>query len=203
MTLKTLIINAPADLREVLHQIKDKIGLIRHIAGFRLGDILNTLASVKAALRALARRWLLLNDEVLSHDKELERLVTERAPNLMQSHGIATMTVAEMLILVGDDPTRIRSEAAFAKLCGVCPIPASSGKTHRFRLNRGGNRQANAALYRVAIVRMCDLEPTLAYVKKRTKDGKRKSEIIRCLNRYIIRGIYSQQCVTQTIRIAA
>jgi transposase len=203
VTLKTLIINAPADLREVLHQIKDKIGLIRHIAGFRLGDILNTLASVKAALRALARRWLLLNDEILSHDKELERLVTERAPNLMQSHGIATMTVAEMLILVGDDPTRIRSEAAFAKLCGVCPIPASSGKTHRFRLNRGGNRQANAALYRVAIVRMCDLEPTLAYVKKRTKDGKRKSEIIRCLNRYIIRGIYSQLCVTQTIRIAA
>lgn len=128
VTPKTLIINAPADLREVLDQIKGKIGLIRHIAGFRLGDILNTWASVKAALRALARRWLLLNYEILSHDKELERLVTERAPNLMQSHGIATMTIAEILILVGDDPTRIQSEAAFAKLCGVCPIPASSGK---------------------------------------------------------------------------
>ena len=76
-------------------------------------------------------------EEIIAHDKELERLVTERAPDLMASHGTATLTVAEMLILVGDDPTRIRSQAAFAKLCGVCPIPACSGKTHRFRLNRG------------------------------------------------------------------
>lgn len=120
---------------------------------------------------------------VIVHDAELERLVTERAPSLMDSHGIATLAIAEMLILVGNDATRIRSEAAFAKLCWVCPIAASSGKTRRFRLNRGGNRQANAALYRAAIVRMRSHEPTLAYVKKRTKDGKSKSEIIRCLKR--------------------
>lgn len=145
----------------------------------------------------------MLHDEILSYDKELERLVIKRAPTLMQSHGIAAMTVAEMLILVGDDPMRIRSEAAFVKLCGVCPIPASSGKTHRFRLNRGSNRQANAALYRVAIVRMRSHEPTLAYVKKRTKDGKSKSEIIRCLKRYIVREIYSQLCVPKIIQIAA
>lgn len=106
-----------------------------------------------------------------------------------------------MLILVGEDPTRIRSEAAFAKLCGVCPISASSGKTHRLRLNRGGNRQANAALYRVAIVRKRSHEPTLAYVKKRTKDGKGKSEIIRCLKRYIFREIYGQPCVPKTAKI--
>lgn len=81
-------------------------------------------------------------------------MVTDKAPELMRAHGISTLTVAEMLILVGDNPERIRSEAALAKLCGVCPIPASSGKTVRMRLNRGGNRQANAALYRVAIVRM-------------------------------------------------
>ena len=203
VTLKTLIINAPADLRERLDQIKGKIALIRHIAAFRLGEILNTLASAKAAMRALARRWLLLHEEILGHDKELERLVTKRAPELMESHGIATLTVAEMLILVGDDPTRIRSEAALAKLCGVCPIPASSGKSHRFRLNRGGNRQANAALYRVAIVRMRSHEPTLAYVKKRTKDGKSKSEIIRCLKRYIVREIYSKLCVPKSMQIAA
>ena len=121
----------------------------------------------------------------------------------MASHGIASLTVAEMLILVGDDPTRIRSEAAFAKLCGVCPIPASSGKTHRFRLNRGGNRQANAALYRVAIVRMRSHAATLAYVKKRTKDGKGKSEIIRCLKCYIVREIYSQLCVPKSAQIEA
>lgn len=203
VTLKTLIINAPAELRVALDQIRGKIALIRHIAGFRPGDIDSPLASAKVAMRALARRWLWLHEEIITHDKELERLVTERAPELMVSHGIATLTVAEMLILVGDDPTRIRSEAAFAKLCGVCPIPASSGKTHRFRLNRGGNRQANAALYRVAIVRMRSHEPTIAYVRKRTKDGKSKSEIIRCLKRYIVREIYSQLCVPKPAQIEA
>lgn len=202
VTLKTLIINAPADLRETLDQIRGKITLIRHIAAFRPGDIETPLDSAKMAMKALARRWLWLHEEVLTHDAELQRLVRERAPTLMASHGIATLTIAEMLILVGDDPTRIRSEAAFAKLCGVCPIPASSGQTRRFRLNRGGNRQANAALYRVAIVRMRSHEPTLAYVKKRTKDGKSKSEIIRCLKRYIIREIYSQLCVPKTAEIA-
>jgi len=203
VTLKTLIINAPVDLRDTLDQIRGKVALIRHIAAFRPGDIDTPLASAKSAMRALARRWLWLHEEIIAHDKELERIVTKRAPDLMASHEIATLTVAEMLILVGDDPMRIRSEAAFAKLCGVCPIPASSGKTHRFRLNRGGNRQANAALYRVAIVRMRSHEPTLAYVKKRTKDGKSKSEIIRCLKRYIVREIYSQLCVPKSAQITA
>lgn len=203
VTLKTLIINAPAGLRETLDQIRGKVGLIRHISAFRLHEINSPLASAKAAMRALARRWLWLHEEIIAHEKELERLVTERAPDLMQSHGIATLTVAEMLILVGDDPTRIHSEAAFAKLCGVCLIPASSGKTNRFRLNRGGNRQANAALYRVATVRMRSHKPTLSYAKKRTKDGKSKSEIIRCLKRYIVREIYSQLCVPKSVEIAA
>ena len=177
VTLKTLIINAPADLREVLDQIRGKIALIRHIAAFRPGEILNTLASAKAAMRALARRWLLLHEEILGHDKELERLVTKRAPDLMKSHGIATLTVAEMLILVGDDPTRIRSEGAFAKLCGVCPIPASSGKTHRFRLNRGGNRQANAALYRVAIIRSAATNQHLLISRNAQMTGKEKARL--------------------------
>ncbi len=203
VTLKTLVINAPAELRETLDHIRGKVTLIRHIAAFRVIVIDTPLASAKAAMRALARRWIRLHEEIITHDKELERLVTERAPDLMASHGIATLTISEMLILVGDDPTRIRSEVAFAKLCGVCPIPASSGKTHRFRLNRGGNRQANAALYRVAIVRMRSHEPTLAYVKKRTKDGKSKSEIIRCLKRYIVREIYSQLCVPKSAQIGA
>ncbi|MCV9910510.1 IS110 family transposase [Brucella sp. HL-2] len=202
VTLKTLIINAPTELRDSLDQIKGKIILIRHIAAFRPGEITSTLATAKVALRALARRWLALHDEIQTHDKELERLAAACAPVLMASHGISTMTVAEMLILVGDDPTRIRSESALAKLCGVCPIPASSGKTNRFRLNRGGNRQANAALYRVAIIRMRSHEPTLAYVKKRTNDGKSKSEIIRCLKRYIIREIFKHLCTPKNAEIA-
>lgn len=203
VTLKTLIINAPADLREVLHQINGKMALIRHIAAFRPAQITSTTASAKAAMRALARRWLFLHEEIQAHDKELDRLIADKAPSLLASHGIATMTVAEMLILIGDDPSRIRSEAALAKLCGVCPIPASSGKTNRFRLNRGGNRQANAALYRVAIVRMRSHEPTLAYVRKRTTDGKSKSEIIRCLKRYIVREIFSHLCAPETAPIPA
>ncbi|WP_254655201.1 hypothetical protein [Sulfitobacter sp. NAS-14.1] len=120
----------------MLDQIRGKVALIRHITPFRPGDINMPLASAKAAMRALARRWLWLHEEIIAHDKELERLVTERAPDLIMSHGIATLTGAEMLILVGDNPTRIRFEAAFAKLCSVCAIPASSDKTHRFRLNR-------------------------------------------------------------------
>lgn len=194
VTLKTLIINAPAALRDTLDQISGKIALIRYIAAFRPGAMTSTIASAKTALRALAQRWLTLHEEIQSHDKALEQLVMVHAPTLMASHGIATMTAAEMLILVGDDPTRIRSEAALAKLCGVCPIPASSGKTNRFRLNRGGNRQANAALYRVAIVRMRNHPSTLAYVSKRKMEGKSNREIIRCLKRYIVREIFTHLC---------
>ncbi len=114
-----------------------------------------------------------------------------RAPNLLEAHGMATGTAAEMLLLVGDNPERIHSEAAFAKLCGVCPNLASSGKTLRHRLNRGGNRQANAALHRVVIVRMRGHQPTLDYVHRRTAEGKSKPEIIRCLKRYVAREIFS------------
>ncbi len=104
-----------------------------------------------------------------------------------------------MLILVGDNPERIRSEAAFAKLCGACPIPASSGKTNRHRLNRGGNRQANAALYRVVIVRMRGHQPTLDYVQRRTEQGKSRPEIIRCLKRYVAREIYHYLCAPKPL----
>lgn len=198
VTLKSLIINAPAELRANLEPIRGKISLVRHVAAFRPGQITTAMASAKTAMRALARRWLILHDEVQTFDKELHRLVAEEAPDLLKAHGIATLTIAEMLILVGDDPSRIRSEAALAKLCGVCPIPASSGRVHRFRLNRGGNRQANAALYRVVIVRMRNHKATLEYVRKRTADGKTKSEIIRCLKRYLVREIFAQLCKPKT-----
>src|SRR5919112_983095 len=121
------------------------------------------------ALRALARRWLALDAEIKAHEAHLDALTAACTPTLRAAYGISTGTAAEMLILVGDQPDRIRSEAAFAKLCGACPIPASSGKTLRHRLNRGGNRQANAALYRVVIVRMRSHPPTLAYVRRRTR----------------------------------
>lgn len=194
ITLKTLIINAPAELRDTLDQIRGPISLVRHIAALRPGEISSPLASAKAAMRAIARRWLTLHEEIQAHEQELERLVRAKAPELMKSFGISTMTVAEMLILIGDNPERIRSEAALAKMCGVCPIPASSGKTNRMRLNRGGNRQANAAIYRVAIVRMRDDAQTKAYATKRTADGKTRREIVRCIKRYLVREIYRALC---------
>lgn len=194
ITLKTLIVNAPAELRDTLDQIRGPISLVRHIAALRPGKITSPTASAKASMRAIARRWLALHEEIQTHGEELERLVREKAPELMKSHGISTQTVAEMLILVGDNPQRIKSEAALAKMCGVCPIPASSGKTNRMRLNRGGNRQANAAVYRVAIVRMRDDERTKAYAAKRTAEGKTRREIVRCVKRYIVREIYHHLC---------
>ncbi|MEM9761052.1 MAG: IS110 family transposase [Pseudomonadota bacterium] len=194
ITLKTLIINAPAELRDTLDRIRGRIGLVRHIAAMRPGELSSPLASAKIAMRAIARRWLALHEEIQEHEQQLEHMVRGRAPELMASHGISTMTVAEMLILVGDNPERIRSEAALARMCGVCPIPALSGKTSRMRLNRGGNRQANAALYRVAIVRMRDDEATKAYAARRTADGKTRREIVRCIKRYIVREIYRELC---------
>lgn len=196
ITLKTLIVNAPTELREKLDRIRGPISLMRHAAALRPGQITSPTASAKLALRAIARRWLVLHDEIRAHDQDLDRMVSEKAPELMRSHGISTMTIAEMLILVGDNPERIKSEAALAKMCGVCPIPASSGKTNRMRLNRGGNRQANAALYRVAIVRMRDDAQTKAYAAKRTAEGKTRREIVRCIKRYLVREIYHALCAS-------
>ena len=194
ITLKAIIVSAPAALREQLDGLAGKMALIRHLAALRPGALTSTTASAKAALRALARRWLALDAEIKAHDGHLDALTAACAPTLMEAHGISTGTAAEMLILVGDNPDRICSEAAFAKLCGACPIPASSGKTTRHRLNRGGNRQANAALHRVVIVRMRNHQPTLDYVRRRTGEGKSKLEIIRCLKRFVAREIFGYLC---------
>ena len=138
--------------------------------------------------------------------QHLARLTTETAPTLREGFGVGAHTAADLLILFGDNPDRIRSDAAFAKLCGACPIPASSGwTTGRYRLNRGGHRQANAALYRAVIVRMRFHPPTRAYVARRTADGRTTREIIRRRKRFLAREIYqrvmtdfrTRQAVTQ------
>jgi transposase len=153
----------------------------------------STVAAAKSSLRAIAQRWLMLNMELTQHDAQFEMLTAARAPDLIKVHGMATGIAAEMLLLLRANPQRIHSAAAFGKLCGACPIPTSSGKTNRHR--RGGNRQANAALYRVVIVSMRAHQPTLDYVRRRTGEGKGKSEIIRCLKRYVVREIFSYLCM--------
>jgi len=203
ISLKQIIVNAPAELRESLAGLTDKT-LIDRCAGFRPGSIDSTTASAKHTLRALARRWLFLNDEIHDHDRHLDQLTAETSPKLRDGFGIGADTAAEMLIIFGDDPERIRSEAAFAKLCGVCPIPASSGMTTgRHRLYRGGHRQANSALYRSTIVRMRFHQPTIDYVARRTSEGMPKREIIRCIKRFLAREVYQRVMTDHRARTAA
>ena len=194
LTLKSILVSAPTALREQLEAITGKMTLIRRLATLRPGPLTSTTASAKFSLQAIARRWLALDPEIKAHDAHLEHLTAACAPAMTNAPGISSGTTAEMLLLVGDNPERIRSEAAFAKLCGACPIPASSGKTQRHRLNRGGNRQANAALYRVVVGRMRSHQPTLDYVARRTAEGKATREIIRCLKRFLAREIYGYLC---------
>jgi transposase len=190
ISLKQVLVNAPPELREELQPLS-KMALINRCAGLRPGPVTSILASSKYTLRAIARRWQQLNLEISAHEKVLAELTTQAAADLAAAFAVGPDTAAEMLIVAGDNPDRIRSEAAFAKLCGVAPIPASSGMTTRHRLNRGGHRQANAALYRVVIVRMQHHEPTRAYVARRTAEGKTKAEIIRCLKRLLARELWA------------
>ena len=141
----------------------------------------------------LARRWLTLADEITTHDLHLARLTAETSPTLREGFAVGANTAAAMLIIFGDNPERIRSAAAFAKLCGACPVPASSGMTTgRHRLYRGGHRQANAALHRAVVVRMRYHQPTIDYVIRRRADGRTKRDIIRCLKRFLAREIYQR-----------
>lgn len=201
ITLKAMVVNAPAELREALDPLRDR-SLIERCAGLRPGRIVDPLASSKHALRALARRWLELDVEVRSHDAVLEDLTAKASPTLREGFGIGADTAAEILIVLGDNPGRIRSEAAFAKLCGTCPVPASSGTTNRHRLYRGGHRQANAALYRAVIVRMRFHQPTIDYVERRTAEGLSKKEIIRCLKRFLAREAYQRVMIDYRARLA-
>ena len=123
-------------------------------------------------------------------DALLTPLVAQINPALTAANGVGTDVAGQLLVTAGDNPDRLRSEAAFAALCGVSPIPASSGRTHRHRLNRGGDRQANAAIYRVVLCRMRWDPRTRAYVQRRTAEGLSKKDIIRCLKRLIARELY-------------
>ena len=150
------------------------------------------VAAAKRTLRDLARRWLTLDAEVKALDRQIKTLVERTAPQLVSLFGVGVELAGQFLVTAGDNPDRIRSEAAFAKLCGVAPQPASSGRTTgRHRLSRSGDRAANSALYIAAITRMRHHEPTRAYFARRTAEGLTKREIIRCLKRYIAREVFA------------
>jgi transposase len=137
-----------------------------------------------------ACQWLLLNEEVSRLDKLLAKMVDAVAPQLTAKVGIGAEVASALLVAVGDNQERLRNEASFAALCGVSPVDASSGRQHRHRLNRGGNRDANRALWVIAFVRMrCDTR-TKEYTERRKQEGLSSLEITRCLKRYIARELF-------------
>jgi transposase len=148
--------------------------------------------ATRIALRELGRRVQFLDAQLERLDELIIPLVTARAPGLLRLHGVGPDTAALLLVAAGDHPERLRSESSRAHLCGVAPIPASSGKTSRHRLNRGGNREASSALWRIVITRLKSHPATRAYLERRSKEGLPEKEIIRCLKRYVAREVCHQ-----------
>jgi len=179
--LHALVITAPDPLRSELRGL-GLARLVARAAKFRPGPCPQTpTAATKLALRSIAVRYQQLSAEIAELDRQLQRLVAAAALGLLALKGVGPDIAAALLLAAGDNPQRLRSEAAFARLCGVAPLPASSGKTSRHRLSRGGNRDANRALYMLTISRLRWDPRTRAYVARRTAEGKSKREIIRCL----------------------
>ena len=188
--MKALVVTAPAELRETLDGLS-VANLATQCARFRPGRPENPTTAAKYALRSLACRYRQLSREIHSLKGELSRLTRASSPALSGVFGIGPDTAATLLVAAGSNPERLHSEAAFASLCGVNPIPASSGKTNRHRLNRGGDRQANAVLYPIVVVRLRYDSRTRDYMRRRTGEGMSKTEIIRCLKRYVAREAFS------------
>jgi transposase len=186
------IICAPDELREALRKLT-RMQLVRTLAAWRpdLTDYRNVVSAYRITLKSLARRYLELHDEIADLDTMITAIVEELAPALVARNSVGHGSAGQLLLTAGDNPERLRSEAGFAALCGVSPVPASSGKTTRHRLNRGGDRAANSALHIIAIGRLRTDPRTRAYVAKRIAEGHSKLEAIRCLKRYIARELFA------------
>ena len=187
--LHAIVVTAPAALRERLQRLKGK-DLVDTCAGLRSGAITTPLAAAKLTLRTLARRIQQLDQELKETVTQLDQLTMQLCPELRQTYGVGVDISATLMVAVGDNPERMTSEASFAALCGVNPLPASSGKVVRHRLNRSGNRQANCALHRIVICRLQRHQQTREYVERRTREGRSMKEIIRCLKRFVAREVF-------------
>lgn len=190
LQIRDLILTAPAQLREDLGALNTKARVAR-CARFRLGgDPAEPLEGTKLALRTLARRYESLSEEMQELDETLDHLTARANPALRGAKGVGVDVAAILLVAAGDNPERLRNESAFAAMCGVNPIEASSGKIVRHRLNRSGNRQANHALWRIATNRMVYDDATKTYAARRRAEGKTQRDVVRCLKRYVAREIY-------------
>jgi len=186
---KSLIVTAPAELRERLNAetFRCQLKLARRFRN-DYDDLVET--QLRFALKTLAAKIGFLDDQIAELETRMNTLVSRAAPALAGTFGVGPQVAAQLLATAGDNPDRLNSEAAFAKLCAACPIPASSGKTTRHRLNPGGDRRANNALHTIVLVRMRHHAPTRAYVARRTTEGKTRREIMRRLKRFVAREIY-------------
>jgi transposase len=186
---KALLISAPAELREHLqqHSFHRQLQLAR-----RFHDHHDDLVEqeLRYTFKELARRIAFLNDQLARLEAHIKDIAADAAPALLGLHGVGPHVAAQLLAAAGDNPDRLRSEAAFAKLCGACPIPASSGKTTRHRLNPYGDRRANNALFTIVLVRMRHHRPTRTYVARRITEGKTRKDIMRCLKRFVAREVF-------------
>ncbi|MGC0252511.1 IS110 family transposase [Pseudactinotalea sp. Z1748] len=188
--IKSLLVTAPEALRARFRGLNDA-DLHAQLAAVRPGPATEGIQpATLTAMRHLARRHRALTTEITELETDLDTLVTRVAPALRAAHGIGPVTAAPLLIAAGDNPDRLTSEASFAALCGAAPIPASSGKTTRYRLNPGGDRQANAALHQIILVRMTCDPRTRSYIAKRTAQGKSDKEVMRYLKRAVAREVY-------------
>jgi transposase len=196
--MRALVVTAPDSLR---HQLRDLSieRLVAVSAAARPGAVTTAVVASKVALRSLALRHQGLSDELSVLDRELARLTAEAAPALRDLTGVGPDVAGALLVAAGDNPERLRSDAAFASLCGVSPVPASSGKTNRHRLSRGGDRIANNALWRIVMVRLTCDERTQTYVARRTAQGMAKRDIIRCLKRYVAREVFHALLATRPV----
>jgi transposase len=187
-----LIYCAPDELRATLTGLTRSTQIAR-CARLRIDSdaLADPVVAAKSSLRTLSKRVQAFDTEIKAANTQLATLVRATAPATSAIFGAGSDVAAQLLATAGDNPHRITSEAALARLCGVAPIPASSGNTTRHRLHRGGDRQANRAIYTIVLSRLRHHEPTRAYVARRTNEGKTKKEIIRCLKRAITREIYT------------
>jgi transposase len=184
--LKALVVTAPEELRTL-----STLRLVKTAAELESGAATDPSAAAKLAVRLLARRYQALTAEIMTLDAELDRLTATAAPKLLARFGIGSDSAGALLVAAGGNPARLRSDTAFAMLCGASPLEASSGKVRRHRLNRGGDRQANAALYRIVVARLRHDQQTKDYLARRIREGKSKKEAIRCLKRYVAREVFA------------
>jgi transposase len=187
--LHAVVTTAPEQLRASLGGLTTG-ELVGRAARLRPGTPSSPTAAAKLTLVTLARRWQRLTDEITDLDRHLDQLTATTAPTLIELNGAGTQTAAALLTAAGDNPDRLRCEASFAALCGSSPLDASSGRQQRHRLNRGGDRQANAALYIIVMSRLRWDPATKAYMQRRLVQGKTRKEVIRCLKRYVARQVH-------------